>query len=90
MAFQQESGKTAGNALASIDTGKCYRPLNEAVAEITREANVRFKCFDRWVADGKLSEVDARDRLERIISAWHYLTDTDQARQMLLAKETAQ
>jgi hypothetical protein len=89
MAFQQSSGKPAGNALASIDTSKCYRPLNEAVAELEREANVRFKCFDRWVADGKLSEVDARDRLERIVSAWHYLTDSDQARQMMLAKEQA-
>lgn len=88
MAFQKSSGKGTGNELANVSTAKCYRPVREAIAELEREANVRFKCFDRWIADGRLSEVDAKDRLERIISAWHYLSDTEEARKMLLADET--
>lgn len=66
--------------IAKVSTGVCYRSRDEAAAELEREANVRFKCFDKWVAVGKLSQVDAQDRIERLISAWHYLRDTDEAR----------
>jgi hypothetical protein len=30
---------------------------------------VRRRCYTRWVADGKLSQVDATDRLERLEKA---------------------
>jgi hypothetical protein len=66
----------------------CYRDIHQAIAEVERECNVRFKCFDRWVADGRLSEVDARDRLERLISAWHYLNNTEESRQFSLKEAT--
>lgn len=38
-----------------------------------REAQVRKRCFDRWIEEGKLSRVDAWDRMERILSALNYL-----------------
>lgn len=49
------------------------RSLDEALAELEREAHVRIRCFDRWVAEGKVSQVDAWDRMERILSAVNYL-----------------
>lgn len=47
------------------------RNLEEQVSELERELAVRKRCYDRWVAEGKLSRVDARDRLERLQSALH-------------------
>lgn len=43
-----------------------------------------MKCYDRWVAEGKMSAEEARKRMNAIVSAWHYLSDTDQAREALL------
>jgi hypothetical protein len=71
----------------NYDNTKCYRSRAEALAEVEREANVRFKCYDRWIADGRTSEVDATDRLERLISAWHYLADTDAAKEFELMQQ---
>jgi hypothetical protein len=45
------------------------RNAEEAVSELEREAQVRKRCFDRWVTDGRLSYTDARDRQERLLSA---------------------
>ena len=61
-------------ALTSIK--EVYSTRDEALSEIEREVAVRLRCFDRWVADGKLSYVDGRDRLHRLISAWHYVTSS--------------
>lgn len=47
----------------------CNRTLEEAQSEVERECEVRKRCFDRWVAEGRLSRIDANDRLERMISA---------------------
>jgi hypothetical protein len=55
---------------------ECNATMDEALSEIEREVAVRQRCFDRWVADGKLSYVDASDRLRRLIAAWHYVTRT--------------
>lgn len=82
--FGQSNGATASGTIGEISNEVCHRSLAEAISEIEREANVRYKCFDKWVKDGKLSEVEARDRLERIISAWHFLSDSDSARAKLL------
>ena len=49
------------------------RSVREARSEIAREIQVRERCFDRWVADGKMSDIDAQDRFDRIVSALHYL-----------------
>ena len=51
------------------------RSLEEALSECEREPAVRLRCYDRWVADGKLSGVDARDRTERLQAAVHYLKE---------------
>lgn len=42
------------------------RPLQEAVDELTREYNVRARCFPRWVDEGRVSKTDAQDRLDRL------------------------
>lgn len=48
---------------------KTSRCKQEAVDELTRELNVRRRCFPRWVADGRVSATDAQDRLDRLASA---------------------
>lgn len=45
------------------------RTLEEAQSECERECEVRRRCFDRWVQEGRISRIDAKDRLERMISA---------------------
>jgi len=52
---------------------KKERSIREAVSEVHRELCVRERCFDRWVADGKMTDVDAQDRFDRMASAKHYL-----------------
>ena len=43
--------------------------IDAAVGEIQRERLVRERCFPRWVEEGKLSRIDAKDRLDRQILA---------------------
>lgn len=83
----QNKSATVGTEISALSTDECTRTRAEAVAEIEREMNVRFKCFDKWIADGRLAAVDAKDRAERMISAWHYLNDTKQSRKMDATKE---
>lgn len=45
------------------------RTLEEAIAEVDRELQVRKRCYSRWVDDGKMSSVDALDRFERLQTA---------------------
>jgi len=54
------------------------RSQEEAVSELERELQVRKRCYDRWVTEGKLSNVDARDRLERLAAAIHYIKERTQ------------
>lgn len=51
------------------------RSIKEATAEVEREIGVRRKIFDRWVAENKMSWMDAHDRLERMLSALHHLIE---------------
>ena len=51
------------------DTSKEYRNVEEAQSECEREIEVRRRCYDRWISEGRLSRIDAKDRLERMISA---------------------
>ena len=52
---------------------KKERSIREAMSEVHRELCVRERCFDRWVTDGKMTDVDAQDRFDRMASAKHYL-----------------
>lgn len=49
------------------------RSLEEAISEVDRELKVRNRCYAMWIADGKLSKVDANDRLSRLQSALYWL-----------------
>lgn len=53
------------------------RSLEEALAEVDREIKVRMRCYDRWVSEGKLSRIDAVDRVERLQAALSYLNELD-------------
>ena len=48
---------------------------DEALSELERECNVRKRCYDRWVTEGRLTAVDARDRLNRLLAAIHFLKE---------------
>lgn len=50
------------------------RSIEEAISEVDRELKVRYRCYEKWVREGKLSDVDARDRVDRLESAIDYLT----------------
>lgn len=41
----------------------------EAIAEVEREIAVRVRCFPRWIEEGRVSAIDARDRLSRLKKA---------------------
>lgn len=45
------------------------RSIDEAISEVQREMDVRRRLFDKWVGDGRMSWVDAHDRLERLMTA---------------------
>ena len=49
------------------------RSLEEALSEVQREVQVRERCYPRWVKEGKLTRIDAADRLERLRAACEYL-----------------
>lgn len=61
----------------NCEVGDCNCTLQEAVDELIREYQVRKRCFDRWVKDGRLSATEARDRMLRLGSAIRFMnTDT--------------
>lgn len=53
---------------------KTKRPAQEALDELQREFNVRARCFNNWIKDGRVSRTDAQDRLDRLGSAIELLT----------------
>lgn len=53
------------------------RSQEEAVSEIQREIDVRRRLYDRWVSEGRLSRVDAHDRLERLLTGLKILLSLD-------------
>ena len=76
------------------------RSLEEAHSEVERELQVRNRCYDRWVSDGKMSKIDAKDRKERLETALAFLEDllgeaskvadlTDVAREMADSMKSA-
>ena len=56
-----QSKAQAQLALSQLTTDQ----LEEAQGEIDRELLVRERCYPRWVAEGKVSKMDAKDRLYR-------------------------
>jgi hypothetical protein len=38
----------------------------EAWSEVEREIQVRVRCYDKWISEGKISWAEARDRLARL------------------------
>ena len=62
----------------SNEQTKQTRPLREAISEVKRELQVRERCYKRWVEDGRLSDVDATDRFDRMSAALQYLENVDQ------------
>lgn len=49
--------------------------IEEAISEVDREVRLRQRCYDRWVSEGRLSAIDARDRLMRLEAAQAFLTE---------------
>jgi hypothetical protein len=48
--------------------------IEGALGEVQRELQVRERCYPRWVEEGKMSRIDAKDRMERQIMAEKLLT----------------
>jgi len=48
---------------------RAMRTMKEALSEVSRELGVRRRCYSRWVSDGKLSDIDAEDRMARLETA---------------------
>jgi hypothetical protein len=45
------------------------RSLEEAISEVSRECQVRKRCFPAWIEQGRVGRVDAQDRLDRLATA---------------------
>lgn len=60
---------SAGFNAAEISDKFQNRSLQEAYDECHRELQVRLRCFDRWVTEGRVSASDATDRLQRMAKA---------------------
>jgi hypothetical protein len=59
----QDSG--SGSRVAVSANCDRTRIIEEALSEIERELQLRERCFPRWIQEGRISKIDARDRLER-------------------------
>lgn len=45
------------------------RDVEEAQSELQRELGVRERCYGRWIEEGKVSRIDAKDRYNRLKKA---------------------
>lgn len=54
------------NCFEKWTLASCEAPDQACEDELLREWQVRLRCFDRWVSDGRLNQTDARDRLNRL------------------------
>ena len=48
--------------------------IEAALGECQRELQVRERCYPRWVEEGKMSRIDAKDRMSRQILATKLLS----------------
>jgi hypothetical protein len=64
---QAQQTETLSNE--ALERGYEKRSVSEAYDEVVRELEVRQRVYGRWVRDGKLTETDAKDRMQRLIVA---------------------
>jgi len=64
----QRTPLTADQARAKLDL-LTADDIEPALGEISREKQVRERCYPRWVEEGKMSRIDAKDRMSRQIMA---------------------
>lgn len=59
------------------DWMEAYHPRRgqEALDELHRELCVRKRCFPRWIREGRVSATDARDRIDRLQTAYDLLAN---------------
>lgn len=70
-----ENADTLALGHLTVNLRNSTRSVEEALSEVDRELSVRVRCFGRWVDDRKLSAIDAKDRLERLVAAYRYLRE---------------
>jgi hypothetical protein len=70
MARKEMTKEEATFALTQLDADE----VEAALSEVEREMHVRERCYGRWVEEGKLSRIDAKDRMDRQILAYKTLT----------------
>lgn len=56
-----------GVLVANLDSNN--RSLEEAIAELERETNLRVRMYPGWIKDRKMSSLEAVERLERMAKA---------------------
>jgi hypothetical protein len=61
-----EHNPNFGRLFADYVLADASAPMQEAQDELVREWQVRKRCFDRWVAEGRLSVTEARERMDRL------------------------
>lgn len=59
--------------------------LDEAIAEVERELNLRLECFDRWVSEGRRDYYTARDQVLRLMKAHTVLSQVANSGDMTAA-----
>ena len=63
---------TADQARAKLDL-LTQDEIEPALGEVQRELQVRERCYPRWTEEGKMSRIDAKDRMARQILAQEIL-----------------
>jgi hypothetical protein len=58
---QPRTHQQAESYLIALD----FDQVDAAASEVERELQVRQRCYPRWVDEGKISRIDAKDRFER-------------------------
>jgi hypothetical protein len=60
--------RTTEQALAELGL-LTQEDIEPALGEVQRELQVRERCYKRWTEEGKMSRIDAKDRMSRQILA---------------------
>lgn len=72
-----------------IDISQVNEPLSDCHDELTRELTVRTRIYDDWVAKGRMSYTEARDRYLRHASACKYLAQAMALEEVNAAQKAA-
>jgi len=65
----QAQSQTGRVTTETLSAGWQSRTVQEALDEVARELGVRERLYAKWVFDGKHTETDAADRMQRMIMA---------------------